>query len=217
MKTALVLCTTLVAGVACAAIDANAAALAALKQAGLTAVAPNALYVEPDRDDGRWVYEVKFHDGVSAYDCKIDATTGAVLKIERETLEQIPGVAAPKATQPVAQPGSPPDALQCLGGIFLHAVALFVAHTHLGKAKPVLLLHPGNEACHGLALVRRYADALRVAAPHLVPAVGAAAVGCGLVAAESLLRTALGARPGLPAMSCREHALRIAALGGLAV
>lgn len=110
MKTALVLCTTLVAGVACAAIDANAAAQAALKQAGLTAVAPNALYVEPDRDDGRWVYEVKFHDGVSAYDCKIDATTGAVLKIERETLEQIPGVAAPKATQPVAQPAATPVA-----------------------------------------------------------------------------------------------------------
>ncbi len=116
MKTALALCAACVAGIACAAIDADAAANAALKHAGLKkAVAPNALYVEPDRDDGRWVYEIKFHDGATAYECKVDAETGAVLKLEHEPLKQIPGVAAPKATRPVAtapvvpaaQPGLP--------------------------------------------------------------------------------------------------------------
>ena len=102
MKHTLLFATALLAGAACAAIDANAAARAALTHAGLAAVASNALYVEPDLDDGRWVYEVKFHDGKTAYDYELDANTGAVLKAERKALRQIPNVAAAPAAQPAA-------------------------------------------------------------------------------------------------------------------
>lgn len=111
MKHTLLLASALLAGAACAAIDAAAAARAALTHAGVAAAAPNALYVEPDLDDGRWTYEVKFHDGKTAYDYELDAETGAVLKAERKALRQIPGVAqtaaAPQPAQPVAQPAQP--------------------------------------------------------------------------------------------------------------
>lgn len=108
MKHTLLLASTLLAGAACAAIDANAAARAALTHAGVAAAAPNALYVEPDLDDGRWTYEVKFHDGKTAYDYELDAETGTVLKAERKALRQIPGVAAQPAAAPQpAQPGLP--------------------------------------------------------------------------------------------------------------
>ena len=131
MKHTLLFATALLAGAACAAIDANAAARAALTHAGLAAVASNALYVEPDLDDGRWVYEVKFHDGKTAYDYELDANTGAVLKAERKALRQIPNVAAAPAAQPaaIAQPAAQPAAQQpgLPAGILAEAQAKSIA------------------------------------------------------------------------------------------
>ena len=131
MKHTLLFASALLAGAACAAIDANAAARAALTHAGLAAVASNALYVEPDLDDGRWVYEVKFHDGKTAYDYKLDANTGAVLKAERKALRQIPNVAAAPAAQPaaIAQPAAQPAAQQpgLPAGILAEAQAKSIA------------------------------------------------------------------------------------------
>lgn len=131
MKHTLLFATALLAGAAFAAIDANAAARAALTHAGLAAVASNALYVEPDLDDGRWVYEVKFHDGKTAYDYELDANTGAVLKAERKALRQIPNVAAAPAAQPaaIAQPAAQPVAQQpgLPAGILAEAQAKSIA------------------------------------------------------------------------------------------
>lgn len=97
MKNALFATASLAAGLAVAAIDPNAAAQAALKHAGLSAVPQNALLVTPDFDDGRAVYEVDFHDGAAyRYDYEVDANTGAILKSERKALPQaLPSAAAP--------------------------------------------------------------------------------------------------------------------------
>lgn len=93
MKKTLLATALLAAGAAAAAIDPNAAAQAALKHAGLSAVPQNALIVTPDVDDGRAVYDVNFHDGAAyKFDYEIDANTGAILKAERKAL---PTVAAP--------------------------------------------------------------------------------------------------------------------------
>lgn len=104
MKKTLLATALLAVGAAAAAIDPNAAAQAALKHAGLSAVPQNALIVTPDVDDGRAVYDVNFHDGAAyKFDYEIDANTGAILKAERKAL---PTVAAPAAVVQAA-PAAP--------------------------------------------------------------------------------------------------------------
>ncbi len=93
MKHTLLLGAALAAGLATAAIDPAAAAKAALAHAGVAKPAEHALYVAPDRDDGRVVYEVRFHDGVNAYDYEIDPADGAVLESKREALPALPAAA----------------------------------------------------------------------------------------------------------------------------
>ncbi|MBO5796964.1 MAG: PepSY domain-containing protein, partial [Clostridia bacterium] len=56
----------------------------ALAHAKVTADKATALRVELDRDDGRTVYEVEFRADGYEYEYEIDATTGDVLKYDRE-------------------------------------------------------------------------------------------------------------------------------------
>ncbi len=65
-------------------VGKDAAANAALVQAGTTKEQVRGLEVEFDCDDGRMLYEVEFHLNGSEYDLDIDAQTGKVLHMDRE-------------------------------------------------------------------------------------------------------------------------------------
>ena len=67
-----------------AAITADEAKAAALKDAGLTEADVTNLYSKLDTDDGRSVYEIEFWQGEVEYDYDVDATTGEIVKSSRE-------------------------------------------------------------------------------------------------------------------------------------
>ena len=67
-----------------AAISADDAKAAALNHAGLTASQVTHLKAELDREGGKLVYEVEFKSGGHEYEYVIDASTGAVIKSEKE-------------------------------------------------------------------------------------------------------------------------------------
>lgn len=92
MKVALLITAALGLSVAYGAIDASAAAAIARAHANVGALPENALYVGLDTDDGRVVYEVRFHDATTRYEYEVDVESGAVLKAERKAL---PGKVAP--------------------------------------------------------------------------------------------------------------------------
>ena len=94
MRHALTLCAALLATLAAAAIDDAAAAKAAMDHAGVKTVGPRALYVAPDREDGRLIYDVRFHDGASAYNYEVAVEDGRILKAEREALPTLPAQTA---------------------------------------------------------------------------------------------------------------------------
>lgn len=60
-------------------IGAEAAKQAALYHAGLNADGVRFLHAHLEWDDGRWIYDVEFHDNTTEYDYEIDAVSGAVL------------------------------------------------------------------------------------------------------------------------------------------
>ena len=63
-------------------IGAEQAKTIALNHAGVSASDAVFLYAEPDRDDGRRVYEVEFYSGSREYDYEIDAATGDVVSYD---------------------------------------------------------------------------------------------------------------------------------------
>lgn len=65
-------------------IGRDAAAAAALADAGLTQEEVTRLDVDFERDDGFVFYDVKFISGTTEYEYTIDASTGAVLHSETE-------------------------------------------------------------------------------------------------------------------------------------
>jgi len=97
-------------------IGTDAAKQAALTHAGYTAELATYVEVEMDYDDGVMLYEVEFTVGGYEYDYDIDAKTGAVLKSEKEPVEDpIP-----------AGPNTPPD------GKIGETLAVQTALTHAG-------------------------------------------------------------------------------------
>ncbi|MBE6763513.1 MAG: hypothetical protein E7553_04040 [Ruminococcaceae bacterium] len=56
----------------------------ALEDAGLTAEQVTWLRTEPDREDGRVVYDVSFRHGDTEYEYLIDAVTGAITEADRD-------------------------------------------------------------------------------------------------------------------------------------
>ena len=56
----------------------------AVSKAGVSASALTELEIEMDTSDGVMVYEVEFKAGGYEYDYEINASTGAVLKAEKE-------------------------------------------------------------------------------------------------------------------------------------
>ena len=56
----------------------------ALNRAGLTASQVTFTKAKLDREDGRWVYEIKFYSGSKKYECEIDALNGTVIDWEME-------------------------------------------------------------------------------------------------------------------------------------
>ena len=67
-----------------AAISADDAKTAALNHAGLTASQVAHFKAELDREGGKLVYEIEFKSGGHEYEYVIDASTGAVIKSEKE-------------------------------------------------------------------------------------------------------------------------------------
>lgn len=61
--------------------EAKAAALTALDLDAEAAILTNA---ELDFDDGRYEYDIEYFSNATVYSCEIDASTGDVLKIERD-------------------------------------------------------------------------------------------------------------------------------------
>lgn len=66
-------------------IGAEAAKQAALEHAGLQADEVRFKHARLELDDGRWIYDVEFHDNTTEYDYEIDAGNGAVLKFDHDT------------------------------------------------------------------------------------------------------------------------------------
>lgn len=56
----------------------------ALDRAGLTASQVTFTKAKLDREDGRWVYEIKFYSGSKEYECEIDALNGNIIDWEME-------------------------------------------------------------------------------------------------------------------------------------
>lgn len=71
-----------------AAVTETEATRIALDNAGLSGVAPRALYVGPDTLDGTLVYEVRFHCRGFRHIYIIDAATGKILNSERKRLPE---------------------------------------------------------------------------------------------------------------------------------
>ena len=65
-------------------IGKEAAKAAALAHAGLSESQVNRMKFELDREDGRVVYEIEFKSGGMEYEYEIDASSGAVLKYDKE-------------------------------------------------------------------------------------------------------------------------------------
>lgn len=97
-KTTLALCATLLAALGAAAIDEATAIKTAMAHAGVKDVGPNALYAAPDEDNGRPVYDIRFHNGATAYAYEVSALDGTLLKANRRALPK-------PATADAAQPG----------------------------------------------------------------------------------------------------------------
>lgn len=101
MNAPLMLCVSLFAAfVATAAIDEAAAVKAAMTHAGVKEVGAHALYAAPDEEDGHPIYEIRFHDGTTAYAYEVSALDGTLLKANRRALPK-PAV----AVTPQAQTG----------------------------------------------------------------------------------------------------------------
>lgn len=96
MKAPLVLCVSLLAVFATAAIDEAAAIKAAMAHAGVKEVGQHALYAAPDEEDNRPIYEIRFHDGTTAYTYEISALDGTLLKANRRTLPKFAGTVTPQ-------------------------------------------------------------------------------------------------------------------------
>lgn len=86
MRHALALCAILLTAIAAAAIDGTSAAKVAMAHAGVKSVGPHALYAAPDEEDGRLIYDVRFHDGAFAYAYEVSAIDGSILKTRRQAL-----------------------------------------------------------------------------------------------------------------------------------
>lgn len=133
-KLALLFAAAMSLSVASAAIDSTVAANIALAHARVSSLPANALYVALDRDDGRVMYEVLFHDGTTAYEYKVDIDTGAILKSERKALPTLPApapapvVVAP-APIPVVKPPAPAPIAADIGAERAKAVAFADAKT----------------------------------------------------------------------------------------
>lgn len=65
-------------------IGREAAKQTALAHAGLEADSVNFTHVHLEFDDGRWQYDVEFHQGQEEYDYDIDAVTGEVLSHDHD-------------------------------------------------------------------------------------------------------------------------------------
>lgn len=68
-------------------IGRDAALEAALKDAGVSEADTTRLRVSEDRDDGRKIYEIRFDAGETEYDYEIQASNGAIISSDRETIE----------------------------------------------------------------------------------------------------------------------------------
>lgn len=66
-------------------ISADRAKEIALADAGVSAGSVVFTKVKLDWDDGRMVYEVEFYSGTTEYEYEIDAATGKILSVERDT------------------------------------------------------------------------------------------------------------------------------------
>lgn len=66
-------------------IGREAAKQAALQHAGFDADSVNFTHVHLEFDDGRWQYDVEFHQGQEEYDYDIDAVTGEILAYDHDT------------------------------------------------------------------------------------------------------------------------------------
>ena len=69
-----------------ASITADQAKETALKQAGLTASQVSYIEAHEDYDDGRVLYEGKFFCGDLEYEIEVDATTGALIDCDVESI-----------------------------------------------------------------------------------------------------------------------------------
>lgn len=95
-----------------AAVTETEATGIALDNAGLSGVAPRALYVGPDTLDGTLVYEVRFHCRGFRHVYIIEAATGRILNSERKRL--------PESERDGADRGSQTD----IGGLRARAIAI---------------------------------------------------------------------------------------------
>lgn len=89
MRFPLLFASLLSVAVVSAAIDDATAAKAAMAHAGVKEVGLRALYAAPDEEDGRLIYDVRFHDGVSAYVYEVLAHDGSILKARRHALPKL--------------------------------------------------------------------------------------------------------------------------------
>lgn len=75
---------------------------AALSKAGVAAGDAVFTKIKQDWDDGRMLYEMEFYTASTVYDCEVDASTGAVIKLEQETRQgsgAAPAISASQAQQ----------------------------------------------------------------------------------------------------------------------
>ncbi len=131
---------TLTALSAMAAITPREAARLAQDHVKSAPKGPMAICVTPDLDDGRLQYDVRFHDGAYAYECEVDAETGAILDSESKKLPEVAGFPeTPKRPRPEGRRGKArptPDAAPApkAGGLLTAEEAKAVAFGDLGIA-----------------------------------------------------------------------------------
>ena len=83
-------------------ISEEQAKQAALARAGISADQATFTKLKQSWEDGRMIYELEFYTSTTDYDCEVDASTGSVLKLEQEALQNnqsAPAVSASQAQQ----------------------------------------------------------------------------------------------------------------------
>lgn len=96
-------------------IGREAALQAALEHAGLDADGVRFIHAHLEFDDGRWQYDVEFHQGQEEYDYDIDAVTGEVLSYDHDADYSKPLSAAETGSERITEEAAKQLALEHAG------------------------------------------------------------------------------------------------------